>query len=68
MIKNSIEIDKINKRADRVEKPEDVAGIIKEYEEIPRAKRKGIITVAFYQGKILKHFKEKEKFIQMMES
>ena len=66
MIKNSIEIDEINKRAGKVEKPEDAAGITKEYEEIHRAKRKGIIAVAFYQRKIFKSFKEKEKFIKMV--
>ena len=53
-------------RTDKVEKLEDAAGIIKEYEEILPAKRKGIIAVAFYQGKIFKRFKEKEKFIQMV--
>ena len=66
MIKNSIEIDKINKRADKVEKPEDAAGIIKEYKEILRVERKGAVVVAFYQGKIFKCFKEKEKFQQMV--
>ena len=64
-INNAIEIDEINKRADKVEKPEDAADIIKEYEEILHAKRKGIIVVAFYQGKNFKPFKEREKFQQM---
>ena len=65
-INNAVEIDEINKRADKVEKPEDAADIIKQYEEILRAKRKGIIVAAFYQGKIFKRFKEKEKFTQMV--
>ena len=65
-INNAVEIDEINKRADKVEKPEDAGGIIKEYEKILRTKWKGIIAVAFYQGKIFKRFKEKEKFIQMV--
>ena len=64
-INNDVEIDEINKRADRVEKLEDAVNIIKEYEEILRAKRKGIV-VAFYQGKVFKLFQEKEKFIQMV--
>ena len=63
---NAVEIDEIDERADKVEKPEDAADIIKQYEEILRAKRKGIIVVAFYQGKIFKHSKEKEKFQQMV--
>ena len=65
-INNAVEIDEINKRADKVKKPEDAAGIIKEYEEILHAKKKGIIAVAFYQGKIFKRFKERENFIQMV--
>ena len=62
---NAVEIEEFNNRADKVEKPEGAAGIIKEYEEILRAKKKGIIVVAFYQGKIFKRFKEKEKFQEM---
>ena len=65
-INSAVEIEELNNRADKVEKPEDGAGIIKEYEEILRAKRKGIIVVAFYQGKICKRFKEKEKFQEMV--
>ena len=65
-INNAIEIDEINKRADKVEKPEDAAGIIKEYKEILRVERKDAVVVAFYQGKIFKCFKDKEKFQQMV--
>ena len=66
MLKNSVEINEINKRADKLEKRKDAANIKKEYEEILRTKRKDIITVAFHQVKIFKCFKEKEKFIQMV--
>ena len=65
-INNAVEIEELNKRAERVEKPEDAADIIREYEEILRAKKKGIIVVAFYQGKIFKRFKEKQKFQEMV--
>ena len=65
-INNTVETDEINKRANKVEKPKDAVDIIKEYEESLRAERKGIIVVAFYQGKIFKSCKEKEKFIQML--
>ena len=63
---NAIEIEELNDRAEKVEKPEDAAGIIMEYKEILRAKKKGIIMVAFYQGKIFNSFKEKEKFQEMV--
>ena len=62
VINNTVEIKELNERAENVEKPEDVVHIIMEYEEILRAKKKGIILVAYYQGKIFNRFKEKEKF------
>ena len=34
--------------------------------EILRTKTKGIVSGAFYQGRLFKHFKEKEKFILMV--
>ena len=60
IINNAIEIDNLNELAEKV------ANIIKQYEEILRTKRKGIISVAYYQGKLFKRFKEKEKFSQMV--
>ena len=38
---NAVEIEELNDRAEKVEKPEDAAEIIREYEEIIRAKKKG---------------------------
>ena len=64
-INSAVEIEELNKRAESVEKPEDAADIIREYEEILRAKKKGIIMFAFYQGKIFNCFKEKENFQEM---
>ena len=65
-INNAVEIEELNELAEKVQKPEDAADIIKQYEEILRAKSKGIISVACYQGKLFKCFKEKETFIQMV--
>ena len=62
-INNAVEIDEINKLADKVEKPEHAANIIKEYEETFRTKKKGIIAAAFHQGKLFKRSKENEKFM-----
>ena len=59
-------MEDLNELAEKVQKPEEAADIIKQYEEILCTKRKGIISVAYYQGKIFKRFKEKEKFIQMV--
>ena len=49
-----------------MEKPEDAAEIIQEYEEILRTKRKGIISVAYHQGKMFGWFCEKEKFLRLV--
>ena len=57
-------MDDLNILAEKVEKPEDAANIINQYEEILHTKRKGIISVACHQGKLFECFKEKEKFIQ----
>ena len=65
-INNVVEIEEVHKRAEKVEKPEDAVNIIMEYEAILRAKKKRIIMVAYYQGKIFKRFKEKEKFQEMV--
>ena len=66
-INNTVEIEELNKRAKKVEKPEDAVNIIMEYEEIRRAKKKEIIMVAFYREKNFKRFKEKEKFQEKVE-
>ena len=65
-IDNAVEVEELNKLAEKVQKPEEAADIIKQYQKILRTKRKGIISVANYQGKLFKRFKEKEKFIQMV--
>ena len=59
-------MEDLNKLAEKVQKPKKTADIIKQYEEILRTKRKGMISVAYYLGKISKRFKEKENFIQMV--
>ena len=66
IINNAIEIGNLNKPAEKVQKPEGAADIIKQYEKIPRTKKKDIISVAYHQGKIFKRFSKMEKFIQMI--
>ena len=68
-INNAVEIEELNERGEKVEKPEGAADIIKQYEKIFRTKRKGIISFTFYQGKVFKRFKEKEKlFLNLLKS
>ena len=61
-INNVVEIEHLNELAEKVQKPEDAADIIKQYEEIFRTKKKGIISVAYYQGKLFKHLRRKKSF------
>ena len=61
-----IETEKLNEKADRVEKPNDGTDVIKQYEDIIRTKKKGIISTAYHEGKVFKRFKDKEKFIRLV--
>ena len=39
---------------------------MEQYEFIIKTKKKGIISIAYYQGKFFKRFKENEKFIKLV--
>ena len=43
-------MEDLNKLAEKVQKPEEAADIVKQYEEILRAKRKGIVSVAYFRA------------------
>ena len=60
------ETQEINEKADKAEKPEDAAAVIKQYEDILHIKKKNMISIAYHQGKVLKRFKDKEKFIELV--
>ena len=49
-----------------MEKPEDAADIIKQYEEIFHTKSKGIVSVAYHQEKVFSRFGGKEKLIKLI--
>ena len=67
MVNNDIiETEELNKMAEEVEKPEDAAAVIKQYEDIIRTKKKNIISITYHQGKVFKRFKDKEKFIRLI--
>ena len=40
--------------------------IIEQYEYIIKTKKKGIISIAYYQRKVFERFEEKEKFIKLV--
>ena len=55
----------LNEKADKAETYEDGAAITG-HEDIIRINKKNINGMAYQQGKVFKRFKEKEKFIQMI--
>ena len=65
IINEVVESEELNKEAEEMQEPKKAAKIIKHYEDIIKTKKKGIISIAYYQGKVFKRFKEKEKFIKL---
>ena len=67
MVNNEVvETDELNKQAEEVQKLEDAADLIKQQKNITTIKKKGIINIAFHQGRVFKKFKDKEKFITLV--
>ena len=63
---NIIETEELNKKLEEVEELEKAAEVIQKYENINRTKKKGIIWIAYHQSKVFKKFKDKEKFIRLV--
>ena len=66
VMNDTIESDELTKKVQEVEDPEKEAKVIHECESIIRTKKKGIIRIAYHQGKVFKKFKDKEKFITLV--
>ena len=67
MVNNdAVETQELNKKAEEVNKLKDAAAIIKQFEDIIRTKKKGIISIAYHQGKVFKKFRDMEKFIKLV--
>ena len=63
IIDEVVEFEDLNKEAKEMQDPEKAAEIIKQYEDIIKTKKKGIINVAYHQGQVFKSYIEKEKLI-----
>ena len=59
------EMEELNEKADKVEKPEDAPTNIKEYEDLIRTK-KGILSIPYHQEKVFSHFCKKETFVRLV--
>ena len=66
VVNEVIESDELNKQAEKVQESKEAADVIKQYEDIIRTKKKGIINIAFHQGTVFKQFKGKNKFITLV--
>ena len=66
IVNNDIIEKELKEKADKLEKPNDAAAVTKQYEDIIRTKKKNIIFIAYYRRKVLKQFKDKEKFIKLV--
>ena len=66
IINEVVEPEELNNKAEEIQESEEAAEVIKQYEYIIKTKTKGIISIAYYQGKVFKRFKEKEKFIKLV--
>ena len=66
IIDEVVEFEDLNKEAEEIQDPEKAAEIIKRYEDIIKTKNKGIINVAYHQGKVFKRFKRKGKFDKLV--
>ena len=65
VMNDTIESDELTKKIQEVEDPEKAAEVIQECQSIIQTKQKGIIRIAYHQGKVFKKFKDKEKFITL---
>ena len=65
VVNEVVESDGLNKQAEDVQDPEEAAYIIKQYENIIRTKKKGMINMAFHQGKVFKNLFLKNLFLKI---
>ena len=65
VMSDTFETDDFNKKVEEVENSEKAAEVIQECESIIPTIKKGIIQIAYHQGKVSKKFKDKEKFITL---
>ena len=66
IINEVVEPEELNNKAEEIQESEEAAEVIKQYEYIVKTKKKGIINIAYYKGRVFKRFKEKEKFIKLV--
>ena len=66
VIDEILKFDDLNKEAQETQDPEKAEEITKRYEDIIKTKKKGVINVAYHQGKVFEKYKQKEKFANIV--
>ena len=56
----------LKEKASKVEKTEDAAAVIWEFEEIIKSKKRNIIWLAYQQGRVFEKFKENANFVEIV--
>ena len=60
-----VESDDLKKEVEKIREPDKAAEVIKRYEDVIRMKKKGIISIAYYQGKVLKDLKKRKSLLNL---
>ena len=66
VVNDVVKTQELNKKSEEVQKREEPVEIIQQCEDIIRTKKKRTIHIAYYQGKVFKKFKDKERFIKLI--
>ena len=65
IINEVVEPEEWNEKAEEIQKSEEAAEVIKQFEYIIKTKKKEIVSIAYYQRKVFKRFKEKESLLNL---
>ena len=65
IINEVVEPEEWNEKAEEIQKSEEAAEVIKQFEYIIKTKKKEIISIAYYQRKVFKRVKEKESLLNL---
>ena len=65
IINEVVEPEEWNEKAEEIQKSEEAAEVIKQFEYIIKTKKREIISIAYYQRKVFKRFKEKESLLNL---
>ena len=66
IINEAVQSEELNREVEEVQDPKEAAKFIQKYDNIVNTKKKGIVSIAYHQGKVFKKFKDKEKFVKMV--